>query len=86
MTHGRGMTDLQRALSMDNVNSCMCRNEQNFTSVVYENSEQHKEVTCARTEKDFKDAVTIAKYLIERNPLSEENQELRSIHTGKIEK
>ena len=52
----------------------MNRAMKSFTGVVYENSEQHKEVTCARTEKDFMNAVTIAKYLIERNPFSEENQ------------
>lgn len=58
----------------------------NFTGVVYENSEQHKEVTCARIEKDYKDAVTIYGYLIERNPFSEENLDMRSIHTGEIAK
>ena len=55
----------------------MSRAMQNFTGVVYENNEQHKEVTCARIEKDYKDAVTISRYLIERNPFSEENLDMR---------
>ena len=63
MTHGRGMTDLQRELWVMSIPACadMNRAMQNFTGVVYENSEQHKEVTCTRIEEDYKDAVTISR-------------------------
>ena len=45
---------------------------QPFAGVIYESSEQHKEATPARLEKDFKDASKIIGYVVTRSPFCEE--------------
>lgn len=83
MTRGRGMMDLQRAAwllstpASADVNCAM----QELTGVTYEPSEQHKETTQAPLVKDFDDSITILKYGRERNPFSNNQQELFNIHT-----
>lgn len=56
---------------------------QHFTGVIYESSEQHKEATPARLEKDFKDASKIMGYVVTRSPFCEES-DLINIHTGEV--
>lgn len=85
LTHGRGMTDLQRSVWLLSTPACaeISQAMQEITGILYEASEQHKETTQARLEKDFNDAATIMRYLLARNPFSHQN-ELRNIHTGEI--
>lgn len=85
LTHGRGMTDLQHSVWLLSTPACaeISQAMQEITGILYEASEQHKETTQARLEKDFNDAATIMRYLLARNPFSHQN-ELRNIHTGKI--
>ncbi|CAC5420536.1 unnamed protein product [Mytilus coruscus] len=83
MTRGKGMTEVQRAkwlLSMpacSGINSAM----QTVENLQYTTSEQHKESTKSRQERDNKYVLTILSYLRERNPFSE-SLDLRNIETG----
>ena len=56
---------------------------QHFTGTIYESSEQHKEATPARLEKDFKDASKIVEYVVTISPFSEDS-DLINIHTGEV--
>ena len=80
------MTEMQRSVWLLSSPACAEYNMamQNFTGILYEGSEQHKETAKARLAKDHKDAVLVLQYLIERNPFSEVGLDLRSIHTGEI--
>ncbi|CAC5413385.1 unnamed protein product [Mytilus coruscus] len=83
MKRGKGMSEVQRAqwlLSMpacSGINSAM----QTVENLQYTTSEQHKEITKSRQERDTKDVLTILSYLSERNPFSE-SLDLRNIETG----
>ena len=59
------------------VNSAM----QKLTSINYSTSEQHKDMTKARQDKDMADTCELLEFLESRNPFSE-NCNLRSIATG----
>ena len=61
------------------INNCM----QNFTGRHYETSEQHKEATLARLQRDLKDAAKMLEYVIPRNPFAV-NKELINLHTGVV--
>lgn len=54
---------------------------QTLTGVNFESSEQHKETTGSRMEKDDKDTRTILFYLLDRSPFSDDPN-LRNIATG----
>ena len=56
---------------------------QHFTGIIYESSEQHKEATPARLEKDFKDASKIKEYVVTISPFSEDS-DLINIHTEEV--
>ena len=51
-----------------------------FTDIVYETNEQHKEATPARLQADYKDAKKVMEYFMARIPFSVES-ELVNIHT-----
>ena len=82
MTRGRGMTELQRAVWLLSTPACVDINDsmQQFTGIVYETNEQHKEATPSRLQTDSKDAKKVMVYVMARNPFSEES-ELINIHT-----
>lgn len=61
------------------VNSAM----QNLTGVMYHTSDQHKDTTKARQERDYKDTNELVAYLSQRNPFSADPL-LRSITTGVV--
>ena len=72
MTHGRGMTELQRSLWLLSTPACAEINKamQSFTDILYEGGEQHKDATKSRLDKDYQDAILLMRYLIERNPFN----------------
>ena len=82
-TRGRGITGIQRLvwlLSMPftaEVNSSM----QCLTEVRYVTSDQHKESSKLRIERDLKDTKTVLEFLEERNPFSPDTS-LRNVMTG----
>ena len=61
------------------VNSAM----QNLTGVMYHTSEQHKETTKARQERDYKDTNELITFLSQRNPFNPDPS-LRSITSGVV--
>ena len=85
MTRGWGMTEQQRAVWLLSTPACALTNDamQNFTGIIYESSEQHKEATPARVVKDFKVASKIMKYAVTISPFSED-RDLINIHTGEV--
>ncbi|CAG2250738.1 unnamed protein product [Mytilus edulis] len=83
MTRGKGMTEVQRAKWLLSMPACSSINSamQTVENLQYTTSEQHKESTKSRQERDNKDVLTILSYLRERNPFSE-SLDLRNIETG----
>ncbi|KAG1663714.1 ERO1-like protein beta [Nymphon striatum] len=83
LTRGRGMTEVQRVVWLlshplcSEVNNAM----QQLTGVNYNTSEQHKDVTKSRQEKDMTDTCQLLEFLEPRNPFSD-NKSLRNIATG----
>ena len=56
---------------------------QEVTNITYDTSEQHKETSQARLQRDLKDSLKILEYLLARNPF-DNRMELMSIDTGEI--
>jgi hypothetical protein len=56
---------------------------QELTGVGYFTSDQHKEATRARKERDRKDTLAILEYLCDRNPFTSDVS-LRNIETGVV--
>lgn len=83
MTRGKGMSEVQRAQWLLSMPACSGINAamQNIERIKYATSDQHKEASKSRLERDNKDIMTIVKVLEERNPFSE-TSELRNIETG----
>ncbi len=54
---------------------------QKFSSVAYSTSDQHKEATRARIERDLKDNKLLLSYLAERNPFSDDPAEVTAEDT-----
>ena len=66
------------------VNACVCRYLQchiDLTGVGFHTSDQHKEVSHARKERDKKDITSILSFLTDRNPFLDDPS-LRNIDTG----
>ena len=85
LTRGKGMNDLQlaiRLLSMPAVAE-VNRAMQEFTEVMYAASDQHKEVSNSRIEKDHSDSVKVAEYFLERFPFGQ-GRELINIDNGEV--
>ena len=83
LTRRRGMTEAQRLSWVMSMPACAELNGalQNLTDIVNNTSEQHKEATKARQERDHKDSHEIVTLLSLRNPFSADPS-LRSVTTG----
>ena len=83
LTRGRGMTEQQRLIWLLSMPTCaeVNRSMLELTGVSYSTSEQNKDMTKARQDRDWKDTQALLKYLHERNPFSSDVS-LRSISTG----
>ena len=70
LTRGRGMTELQRTVWLLSTPACaeVSRAMQEATNITYDTSEQHKETSQARLQRDLKDSLKILEYLLARNP------------------
>ena len=79
LTRGRGMSQSQCLIWLISMPACADVNNamQNLTGVMYHTSDQHKDTTKARQERDHKDTDKLVTYLSQRNPL-------RSITTGVV--
>ena len=83
MTRRNGMSEIQRVqwlLSMpacSNINNAM----QEFDNVQYCTSDQHKECSKSRQERDNQDVKMILSFLTDRNPFIE-HADLRNIEKG----
>ena len=83
LTHGRGMGEIQRLIWLlssivtSEINLAM----QELSGVSYETSDQHKDISVTRMEKDLSDVHQMVYYLSERNPFTG-NCELYSLSTG----
>ena len=66
LSRGREMTENQRAVWLLSTPSCSQVNHamQQVLGVCYDGSEQHKEVSNCRTNKDYKDAVMVMQYIL----------------------
>ena len=83
LTRGRGLTETQRLLWVLSSPACAEVNSvmQQFTSVHYTTSEQHKDVHPARVMKDIQDTKDLVLYLKTRNPF-DSNPSLKNIASG----
>jgi len=83
LTRGRGMNESQRLVWLLSTPSCAEINMamQNLTALCFSSSEQHKEMSEPRQDKDKKDTDRLLTYLETRNPF-DTNPSLRSIATG----
>lgn len=83
MTRGRGMSEAQRSLWVLSSPSCAEMNDamQQYTSVQYVSSEQHRDTTQARLDRDNQDTAALIGFLRSRNPFTGED-DLHSITTG----
>ncbi|KAG1650842.1 hypothetical protein GQR58_027696 [Nymphon striatum] len=83
LTRGRGMTEVQRVVWLLSHPLCseVSNAMQQLTGVNYNTSEQHKDVTKSRQEKDMTDTCELLEFLEPRNPFSD-NKSLRNIATG----
>lgn len=83
MTRGKGMSELQRAKWILSMPACSSINTamQSFENVSYQTSEQHKESTKSRQDKDDKDMMALLEFLKERDPFVDD-EKLRNIETG----
>ena len=85
LIRGRGLNDLQRAIwllstpAVAEVNRAI----QEFTEVTYATSDQHKEVSNSRIERDHNDSVKVAEYFLERFPFGQ-GRELINIDNGEV--
>jgi hypothetical protein len=73
MTRGKGMSEQQRAQWVLSMPACSSINlaMQKVENLHYETSDQHKESTKSRQERDNKDLMTVVNFLNERNPFIE---------------
>ena len=55
----------------------------NKSRVCYDGSEQHKEVSNSRTNKDYEELVMVMQYILPRSPFCP-MKELLNIHTGEV--
>ena len=78
------MTEQQRLIWLLSMPACAEVNQtmQELSGLSYNSSEQNKEVTQARLERDWKDTTTLLNCLQERNPFSTSDSTLRTIYTG----
>ena len=85
LTRGKGMTEIQRLVWLLSMPSCAEINiaMQSLTGNNYVTSEQHKDCSEARQERDFKDMTQITDYLYERNPFGPDSS-LRNIVSGAV--
>lgn len=83
LTRGRGMTETQRLIWLLSHPLCAEVNNamQQLTGINYNTSEQHKDLTKARQNKDMSDTCELLEFLESRNPFSD-NCCLRSIASG----
>ena len=71
LTRGRVFSETQRLLWVLSIPACADINSpmQQLTNVKYSTSEQHKEATYARVERDAKDTQEVILYPSQRSPL-----------------
>ena len=79
------MDEKQRMVWVMSMPACADINEamQELTEVKYVTSEQHKEASCARQERDLVDTQKVIKFLMDRNPFNESTT-LHNIATGVV--
>lgn len=79
------MSESQRLIWLLSMPACADVNNamQNLTGVMYHTSDQHKDTTKARKERDYKDTNELVTYLSQRNPFSADPS-LRIIMTAVV--
>ncbi|KAK3869286.1 hypothetical protein Pcinc_025395 [Petrolisthes cinctipes] len=83
LKRGRGMTEQQRLLWLLSMPACAEINQamQEITRVNFNTGEQNQDMTKARQSRDWKDTLSVLRYLQKRNPFSSDPT-LRNIATG----
>jgi hypothetical protein len=83
LTRGRGMNENQLAVWLLSMPECAEMNNamQEFTDTAFCASEQHKEMTTARQNRDLKNMKIVAEFLSDRNPFTDDVT-LRNIANG----
>ena len=78
-----GMDEIQRLIWIMSKAACSEVNDvtQNLTFVSYTTSDQNKELSCSRKERDLKDTQEIIRFLKDRSPF-ENTESLYNIVTG----
>ena len=83
LTRGKGMTETQRLVWVLSMPACANINEamQKLSGVSYETSDQHKDISTARQDRDVSDTLDLISYLRERDPFVD-NSSLFNIANG----
>lgn len=83
LTRGRGMNEHQRSLWLMSRPACVGMNNaiQEFSNTIYTTSDQHKDTSVARVNKDKSDTEILYTFLKNRNPFQATDC-LRNIETG----
>ena len=86
LTRGRGMGEQQRHVWLLSTPACAEVNEvlQEYTSVSYCTSDQHKDISPAHQERDTRDIRKVLEYLQSKTPFDANDSRLHSIDTGVI--
>lgn len=73
LTRGKGMTETQRLLWVLSMTACTNINDdmQKFTGVLYETSDQHKDLSKARQARDVSGTLDLISYLKDRDPFTQ---------------
>ena len=84
-TRGRGMSEIQRLVWLLSRPACSEVNlaMQDLLDILYQTSEQHKEISESRQEKDQADSTVLMSFLSERNPFKDDHK-LHNIVTGVV--
>ena len=84
LTRGRGMNESQRVTWLLSTPACVDINEalQKFTSVEFKTSDQHKDCSAARQQRDTDDTSKIIGYMDSKNPFDITSPTLHSLDTG----
>ena len=84
-TRGRGVRKQKRTVWLLSTPACSQVNHamQQVPRVCYDGSEQHKEVSNSRTNKDYEELVMVMQYILPRSPFCP-MKELLNIHTGEV--
>ena len=77
---------MERAIWILSTHACarMVYTVQELTQVLFNTSEQHKDIAVYRKQRDFQDAIKVFEFISCRSPFDAADSSLRNLFTGEI--